>query len=342
MKGYAKYFGKPFRLKKVFLALGLTLVLSACHTDKTINQQKVLFEIKKGDNMTVIAKRLKQEHIIGNMTRFRVLAKIMHMDRDVKVGMYDVNPNEEYKDLISKFAHGRTHYVRLTIPEGWTIFQIADLVRQKGLDTASNFIKACSKKTFLDRYHISYSRSLEGYLYPDTYFVPLDYKSDAIIEMMLNHFDEVVNKKVRAKIKSEGKTLNEILTMASIVEKEDRVEYEKPIIAGVYYNRLKLRMKLQADPTLIYALILDGEYHGDIKFKHLRPPWPSPYNTYYVYGLPPGPIANPGKTSILAVMFPANVPYLYFVANPANGKHDFSRTLSEHNMKVRLYQKRRK
>ena len=339
MKWYNKHIGVKI---SVFISLGLLLILSACHGDKTLNQQKVLFEIKKGENMAIIARRLKKQHIIGNVTRFRVLAKIMHMDRQVKVGMYDVNPGEAYKTLISKFAHGKTHYIKLTIPEGWTIFQIANLVEEKGLDTASNFIKACHEKKFLNRYRIPPTRSLEGYLYPDTYFIPLEYKSDDIIKMMLNHFDEVINDKIRNKIKSTGKTLNEILTMASIVEKEARVEYEKPIIAGVYYNRLKIRMKLQADPTLIYALILDGVYHGDIKFKHLHPPWPSPYNTYYIYGLPPGPIANPGKTSILAAIFPANVPYLYFVANPENGTHDFSRTLSEHNFKVREYQKRRK
>ncbi len=327
--------------KKMLVAAFFSLFLFSCGRDITSNTQDTVYEIKKGDSFSSIARDLKQKGIITDVTRFRVIAKLMRKDREMKVGIYTIEPNEKYRDLIIKFATGKTQFLKLTIPEGYSIFQIAELLASKGLVDSADFVERCKSNTYLERYNIPKGQSLEGYLYPDTYFIPLHFKSDDIIKMMLKRFDEIVDDKVMAKIKAKGMTLHQVLSMAAIVEKEARVQYEKPIIAGVYYRRLKTGMRLQADPTLIYALILDGEYDGDIKFKHLRPPWPSPYNTYYIYGLPPGPIANPGKSSILAAIFPADVEYVYFVANPADGTHVFSKTLEEHNMNVKIYQKRK-
>ncbi len=324
----------------LFITL-LTLSLVSCGQDITNNNQEVRYEIKKGDSFSGIARQLKEQNIINDATRFRVVAKLMRKDRDMKVGVYTIEPGEKYRDLINKFAKGITHFEKITIPEGYSSFQIAELLESKGWVTAADFLERIKDPQYLDIYGIPHSQSLEGYLYPDTYFIPLHYKSDDIIKMMLKRFDQIIDDKIKDKIKKKGMSLHEVLSMAAIVEKEAKVQYEKPIIAGVYYKRLKVNMRLQADPTLIYALILDGEYDGDIKFKHLRPPWPSPWNTYYAYGLPPGPIANPGKASILAAIFPADVDYVYFVANPADGTHDFSKTLDEHNRKVKIYQKKR-
>ena len=166
--------------------------------------------------------------------------------------------------------------------------------------------------------------------------IPLNYKSHEIVQILINHFKSIITEDYKNQIQKKGLTLNTVLTMASIIEREAKVEFEKPIISGVYYNRLKQRIMLQADPTLIYALLLEGKYDGDIKFSDFNNS--SLFNTYKYYGLPPCPIANPGKTAILAAIYPANVDYIYFVAKPdESGQHIFSKTLTEHNRAVELY-----
>ena len=220
------------------------------------------------------------------------------------------------------------------MPEGSSIFQIAEILSNKGLCTKEAFVKMCSDRALLSREGIK-SGSLEGYLYPDTYMVPFDYPANKIPDLFLDHFDQVVDKEMRDKMRSKGLDINKVLAMASIVEKEAKQEFEKPIIAGVYYNRIKKGIKLQADPTLIYALMLAGRYDGNIRHGDFA--FDSRYNTYKYYGLPPTPICNPGKTSILAAIFPADVEYIYFVAKP-DGTHYFSKTLEEHNKAVYQYQ----
>lgn len=337
----SSYQGVRNMFQRLASGILISLVLYACAPEVTVNEKEVMYEIKKGMGFSTIARDLKEKQVIRDVTRFRAMAKLMRKDKAMKVGLYTIQPGESYRNVILKFSEGKTHFIKVTIPEGYSSYQIAELLSGQGFTDAASFLSSCKKPEYLERYGIPQGQSLEGYLYPDTYYIPLHYKADDIISMMLKRFDEVVDERVKAKLQEKGLTLHKLLSMAAIVEKEARVEFEKPIIAGVYYRRLKTGMRLQADPTLIYALILDGEYDGDIKFKHLRPPWPSPYNTYYVYGLPPGPIANPGKSSILAALFPADVDYVYFVANPADGTHVFARTLEEHNLNVKKYQKRK-
>jgi len=324
----------------LFLILALigTLFLSACTSERSLNKKSVLFEVHQGESLNHVARRLKHQKIIFSPTRFKVLARLMKKDRKLMVGVYQIPVKTSYRDIINLLTSGKTYSIKVTIPEGFTLFQIAELLEKKGLIKAQDFINACRRPDILEKYKIE-GESLEGYLFPDTYLLPMHFQVDEIIEIMLKRFHEVVDQKILSELKRKNLSLNKLLAMASIVERETRLEYEKPIVAGVYYNRLKKRMRLQADPTLIYALILDGRYDGNIRFRDLRPPYPSPYNTYYVYGLPKGPIANPGKTSILAALYPARVPYLYFVAKP-DGSHDFSVTLEEHNRKVYMYQKR--
>lgn len=325
------------RLPWMLLAFGLVFSgLCGCAADLTSNDQDVLFEVKKGDSVASVARRMKNERIIRNPTRFQILAKLMGKDGQFKFGTYEIKKHEKYKVLIRKFASGDTYSIRLTVPEGYTIFQIAELIEKKGLGTRQEFIALCRKPENLAKAGLLPGASLEGYLYPDTYQIPMDYRASQVLDMMLNRFFEVVNSDMRAQISAKGLTLEKVLAMASIVEREARKDAEKPVIAGVYYNRLKVGMKLQADPTLIYALILAGGYDGDIRFRDFA--LDSKYNTYKYYGLPPAPIANPGKSAILAAIYPASVDYLYFVAK-SDGTHQFSKTLQEHNAAVYQYQK---
>lgn len=314
------------------------LFLAAC-ADVTVNQNDASFEIKKGESIREIAKDLKHDNIIKNPLRFQITAKLMRHDRDFKFGIYRIKKGETYSDLISKFALGQTYSIKITIPEGYNLFQIADLLAEKNIVPQADFLKECSNADYLSGYRLGGLKSIEGLVYPDTYLIPIGYTSAKIIPLFLEQFDRVIDKTVMEQIDKKGPGgggLKKVLIMASIVEKEAKFEFEKPIIAGVYYNRLKKGMKLQADPTLIYALMLTGNYDGEIHYRDFNVD--SRYNTYKYYGMPPGPIANPDRTSILAAIYPADVEYLYFVAKP-DGTHYFSKTLEEHNKAVWEYQK---
>lgn len=315
--------------------------MSACSRDVTLNSEEQLFEVQSGEGFSTVASRLKAGGIISDVNRFKILAKLMGRDRDLKVGVYQVMPHENYRKLIDTLTSGVSYSIKVTVLEGWNQFEIAQAMSNKGVCTKEAFLQACRDPEFLARYGLPAGATLEGYLYPDTYFIPLNYSPHKVVEMMLKKFDSVVDGQMKTKIKERGMTLNQVLTMASIVEKETPAEFEKPWVAGVYYNRLKIRMMLQADPTLIYALTLQGTYDGNIRFRDFAVD--SPYNTYKYYGLPPYPISNPSKTSILAAIFPASVDYLYFCAKPDNSAtHTFSKTLEEHNKaveKLRAYQR---
>lgn len=326
-------------MKQLFrpvLFLSAALLLFTSCADITVNQNDTTFEIKKGESIREIAKNLKHENIIKNPLRFQIIAKLMRHDKDFKFGIYLVRKGETYTDLITKFAEGQTHSIKITIPEGFNMFQIADLLSDRDLAAAPDFLKECSNNEFISQYSLGGAKTVEGLMYPDTYFIPIGYGSARIIPLFLDRFNSVVDKNMIDVINKKGISLRKVLIIASIIEKEAKFEFEKPIISGVYYNRIKKGMKLQADPTLIYALMLSGKYDGEIHYSDFG--IDSHYNTYKYYGLPPGPISNPDKTSILAAIYPADVEYLYFVAKP-DGTHYFSKTLEEHNKAVWEFQR---
>jgi len=327
---------KVKRILSSFISFSLFLLFAACSQDMTVNQYDTSFEIKKGDSIREVSKNLKQESIIKNPLRFQIIAKLMRHDRDFKFGIYQIRKGESYYDLIAKFSAGQTYSIKITIPEGYNIFQVADLLSSKNLASEADFLRECSNTAYLQQYDLNGLKSVEGLIYPETYLIPIGSPSEKIIPLFLTQFDRVVDRPILDEINKKGLSLKKVLTMASIIVKEARFEFEKPIIAGVYYNRLKKGMKLQADPTLIYALMISGKYEGEILYSDFG--IDSHYNTYRYYGLPPGPIASPDKTSILAAIYPADVEYLYFVAKP-DGTHYFSKTLEEHNKAVWEYQR---
>ncbi len=324
----------------VFFVGMIGVFLSGCSRDVTLNRDPVLFEIQKGDTLNRIAKRLADNRIIRDPVRFKVRAKIQGYDKKLQVGTYQILPGESLDDVIKKIGTGQVYARRMTILEGWNIYDIASyLVRQGFISNESEFLKACERVDLIDDLGIKGAKNLEGFLFPETYSVPLGMTVDEIVSMMVRQFKRVVSPEMRQALTSHGLTFYQAVTLASIVEKETSVEYEKPIVAGVFYNRLRVRMKLQTDPSLIYIRQMEGNWDGNIRKRDFTNT--SPYNTYMYYGLPPGPIANPGKSSLLAVAYPAQTEYLYFVSKN-DGTHYFSSTLQEHNRAVQQYQLRRR
>ncbi len=323
----------------VFAVLGLFFVFlfaSKTPAQKSINAEAVVFEVKRGDTIDAVSKRLEREGVIDKAAAFTFYAKLKGKASSLKAGRYQIEAGEEYESILDKLSTGRSHQINITIPEGYTVFDIAALLERKGLVSGREFLAACRDDELLRKYSIPAGLSLEGYLYPETYAIPLGASSGQIVRMFTSQFDRVCAS--FAKKKFGGRSFHEIVTMASIVERESRIASERPLIAGVYYNRLKQNMRLQADPTLIYSLQLDGIYDGDIRREHFS--YDSPYNTYRYSGLPPGPIGNPGISAIRAAMKPKKSDFIFFVARP-DGTHKFSKTYDEHRKAVDEYQRKK-
>jgi UPF0755 protein len=264
---------------------------------------------------------------------FKLVAMIRGEQRKIKAGEYVLKTDQDEGHVLDQLIEGDTRTVSITIPEGYNIFQIADLFEKWGFMTRSDFLKLTSDKDFLKELGVQ-APSLEGYLFPDTYFLRVSEKRDArkLIKRMVKRFEEVYDANVKAIADKSGWARLQIVTLASLIEKEAR-QKEHQLVSAVFHNRLKKKMLIQSDPTVIYGIKPMGSKitKKDLKTKH-------PYNTYTNRGLPPGPIANPGRASLVAAVKPANVNYLYFVAKN-DGTHHFSPTLREHINHVNLYQR---
>jgi UPF0755 protein len=249
-------------------------------------------------------------------------------EKTLKAGEYKFEGSENALRVRDRLTHGDIYAREVTVPEGYNMFDIAQAIEQAGLTTSADFLNAARNDMFLIKDIDPHATSLEGYLFPDTYSFTRTMSSHDIATAMVRRFRQ----------ETKGLNLTDnvhaVVTMASIVEKETAVGAERPEVASVYYNRLKLHMALAADPSVIYAALLNNRYRGTIHQSDLQ--FDSPYNTYKFPGLPPGPIANPGRAAIDAALHPADTQYLYFVAD-AQGHHRFARTLDEHNHNVATY-----
>lgn len=294
-----------------------------------------IFKVSKGMNFSQIAESLKVNGVIKNIFLFKLAGRIMNVDREIKVGKYLFHGKMSNLDIIKCLKTGESAMkIDVTIPEGLTArIQAKIFARELGIDSAK-FMQLVFDKNFIQEQGIEAS-SLEGYLMPDTYQFYWQTDEEEIIQRLLEQFRKVYNDTLQRRAEILGLNINQVLTIASIVEGETRLDSEKATIAGVYYNRLKKRMLLQADPTIQYVLE-DGPRL--LKYKDLT--IESPYNTYKYIGLPPTPINNPGKAAILAALYPEKHNYLYFVAS-GNGGHTFSKTYSEHLKNVNNYRKLR-
>ena len=352
-------------MKKLLLSL-LFFSLVSCGTSE--NLQTSSFTVKEGDSINRVITRLNNEEIISEKIQFRILAKITGKESKLKIGTYNIPPKVSYNKLLNILISGKGIGVLVTIPEGFNIFQIAGLLEDNDIVSAQEFLNEVYDNAWLKEFNIPTnnntpitrikyfsdqndykfavpstpkSYSLEGYLFPDTYSFDKNSSAKIVVQAMVDRFHAVVDNSILAQIKEQNKTLNEVIILASIIQKEATGIKEMPKVSGVYNNRLDKNMILQADPTLIYALILDGEYNGNIRTRHLKPPWPSPYNTYFTTTLPIGAIANPGKDAILATLNPAKHDFIYFVGSP-DGEHTYSLTYKEHEKAVQKWVKHRR
>ena len=290
--------------------------------------------INEGMSLGDVATILAEERLIRNKPIFMLWARILGHSRRIKAGEYQMSHGMTPHNILEMLSRGTIISHAVTIPEGYSTTQIADLFAEKGLIHKQQFLELTKNRDFMKKYDIS-SPSLEGYLYPDTYQFGRGLSAELIIDTMVKRFRELVLPYKKSASES-GMTWNEIITLASIVEKETGKAEERPLIASVFLNRLKKRMRIESDPTVIYGI---ENFNGNLTRKDLSKP--TPYNTYVIWGLPPGPIANPGLDAIKAVLNPAQTDYLYFVSKN-DGFHYFSKTLKEHNRAVQIYQKRKK
>lgn len=282
-----------------------------------------IFKVPYGASVRQIAQSLEKQGIIRNKTVFEIFIRLNPEKRMTKAGHYRIGPGMSVPEVVSELGSGKPQTIRITIPEGLTLKETAALLEKKGVADAAEFIQLASDPNFVNQVltSLQVKNGAEGYLFPDTYEFDLKVTAAEIVTQMLKQFEKVYQQHFGAFPKEKH---NEIVTVASIIEKEAKRTDERPVIAGVFYNRLRRNYPLQSCATVQYALGKHKErlLYSDLQIK-------SPYNTYLNPGLPPGPIANPGLNSLKAAAFPSEVPYLYFVAKP-NGAHIFSKTYTEH------------
>jgi UPF0755 protein len=294
----------------------------------------VFVDVPAGAGPATIGQRLVAAGVVRDELTFRGAVWLSGHARDLKAGEYQFAEPMTAREVIDKIARGDVYRRRITFREGLTIPEMAAVFEQSGFGTAAAFTQAASDATLISELDPA-ARNLEGYLFPETYSLPRETPASVLIEQMVGLFHKALTPAIREGITAQGLSIREAVTVASLVEKETAVAGERPLVAAVYLNRKRIGMPMQADPTVIYALQLAGRYDGNIRRADLQ--FDSPYNTYRYPGLPPGPIASPGRAALEAVAQPADADYLYFVSRN-DGSHVFSRTLAEHNRNVREWQ----
>jgi UPF0755 protein len=292
-------------------------------------------EIAPGTGSRAIGKALVDAGVVRDEWTFRLAVLLTGTQRELKAGEYRFTTPASAKDVARKLAHGDIFLRPITFPEGLSLQEMAGIYESRGIGTSAAFLKAAHDTTLIRALDPA-AKDLEGYLFPNTYNVPRKMSADVLIRQMVQAFVRVYGETVQKDVEASGKSLREVVTLASIVEKEASQREERPIVAAVYQNRLRIGMGLQCDPTVIYALEKAGRYNGNLTKSDLK--FDSPYNTYRYAGLPPGPIASPGRASLEAAARPASVDYLYFVSRN-DGTHAFATTLAEHNKNVKQWQK---
>lgn len=293
-------------------------------------------EIPDNASNAAVAEMLEDKGLIKSSLAFRVYSRYKGLDGKIKTGEYQLSATMSTPEIINIIIQANQIYNTFTVPEGYTVEQVAELLYQQGDVDKEKFLHLCKEGDFdypfLPKKQAGIRYALEGYLFPDTYSITRNDDEKSIITMMLERFVfKTGNLDFEQKAKSQGLTVHDAVTLAAMIEREARVEQDRPLISGVIYNRLEFGMPLQIDATVLYAL---GEHKEILLYEDLN--IESPYNTYYVNTLPVGPIANPGLSSLQAAVEPENNNYLYYVAKP-DGSHAFSRTLNEHNRNKAKY-----
>lgn len=295
--------------------------------------EEVVVTIPKGATLSEVGALLQEKGVISSALVFKLIAMIRGEQTKIKAGEYSLKSGSDADAVLDQLTSGRTMTFAVTVPEGYDMVQIADLFQRQGIANRERFLKAARDRQFLQELGVE-GPTAEGYLFPDTYNLRSSEKGDArgMIRRMVKQFQQVYDKHVRATAQKYDWETNQVLTLASLIEKEARAS-EHALVSSVFHNRIRKHMPLQSDPTVIYGIKPMGSpiTRADLKRDH-------PYNTYVRKDLPPGPICNPGKASLIAAIQPADTDYLYFVARN-DGTHVFSSTLKEHNRAVNKYQR---
>jgi UPF0755 protein len=291
-------------------------------------------EIPQGAGSRAIGDRLVQAGIVRDRLSFRIALFQSGQSRRLQAGEYRFDRALTPREVIDKLARGEVYIVNITFPEGLKISEMARIYEARGLGSAEMFSAAARDPASIAALDPE-ARDLEGYLFPETYPIQRRTAAARLIEMMTMRFQQVFSQDWRDAAQTHGLNVRQAVTLASLIEKEASRAEERPLVSAVYLNRLRIGMALQCDPTVIYALERAGKFTGNLRRDDLA--FDSPYNTYRYPGLPPGPIAAPGRASLEAAVKPAAVDYLYFVSRN-DGSHEFARTLAEHNQNVQKWQ----
>jgi UPF0755 protein len=284
--------------------------------------------------VTEIAGRLSAAGVVVDPISFRLAVWLARADRRLQAGEYRFSGATPATEVVARLARGDVFTRPVTFPEGLTIGEMAPIFEKSGLGAAADFVRASSDISLIANVDPD-ARNLEGYLFPETYALPRRAGASGTVQTMVKAFTHAFDGELRAAARARGLSAREVVTLASLIEKETAQPDERAVVSAVYHNRLRIRMPLQCDPTVIYALMLRGKWNGNLRREDLQ--IDSPYNTYRYGGLPPGPIASPGRASLEAAVRPAPVPYLYFVSRN-DGTHVFATSLAEHNRNVRRWQ----
>ena len=302
-------------------------------TPVTGGSSPVFLDLEKGRSARGVVDGLRERGLVRSALALRLACRLFYPEERFKAGEYKFSPPLRPKDVLFQVFRGRIHLQPVTIPEGLAGRDIGKLLRPGDEEGQAAFRRALLDVGLIADWD-SRAKDLEGYLFPDTYLLPRKATEAELVAAMVAEFREVFDEGRRLRAAELGMSVRDVVTLATLIEEETALPEERPLISAVFHNRLRFGMKLDCDPTVIYALKLENKYTGRLLLRDLK--FPSPYNTYIHPGLPPGPISNPGKPAIDAALYPAAEKYLYFVLQ-GDGSHRFSRTLGEHLDAVRKY-----
>jgi len=331
------------RVKKWLLSLLVLLIVAAASTFYLWRGVALPYQgftgeqfvtIEQGSSVAAMGRRLAEAGVVRDVRAFQIAARVKGAETRLQAGEYRFDRAATAFQVVDRLARGDVFVRPLTFPEGRTAAEMAAIFEERGFGPAADFQRAARNASLVAAFDPA-APDLEGYLFPSTYRLARNATARALVGLMVQSFESSFDADLRAAAAARGFTVREAVTMASLVEEEAQKPEERPMISAVYHNRLKIGMGLQCDATVIYALQRAGRWNGNITRADLA--MDSPYNTYRYRGLPPGPIANPGRASLDAAVKPADVPYLYYVSRN-DGSHAFATTLDEHNRNVQQYQ----
>jgi len=300
-----------------------------------IKAVETVVTVRPGQNFTSLSQRLHKAGIVKHPDKFEMLARIKGYDKTIKAGEYTLSSAMSPDKILATLVSGKVRLYKLTVPEGYNLKQIASLAARSGFAAETDFLNAATDSALAHAMGID-AETFEGYLFPDTYYFPKGSSPEQIITAMVKRFWSVFTPEWQHRANSLKLSVHQVVTLASLIEKETGAAFERPIISSVFHNRLQRKMRLESDPTVIYGI---KNFNGNLTRKHLSTP--SPYNTYTIRGLPPGPIAGTGSDAMEAALYPADTQYLFFVSK-RNRTHQFSTNIKDHNRAVRKYQLRQR